>query len=622
MRIRGPMTMLAGTLLLAACGGGTSSGASTPGAGGTPTAPVTDGGTLNIGLTQEPTSFLAAGITSSMTFSYDADAPVTEGLLWYRSVEETVNAKTLADYWRPDLATEVPTVENGDVKTSGCANAAARMCVTWKLFWLKYRTKNPTPILSTSGWDQAIDCTEDSPTRATVSYGAVYAPYLAIGTGVYGIMPSKQLDAAFTGDQDLTKVTHTVDLTAGSGNPEAYKGSDTLDKIIIGTGPYVLQKYEPTKQIVLVRNRNYWDKARTPHLDRLILVIKGDVQAQLTAVKAGELDMGLDYRLAFLKQLQDTAKQGRIAVETIPESGAEKIDVNACGSATAKGLCDAASRANPALGDPKFKHAMLEAINRQSIVDNIAAGATVIPQDTWFYLGDEYNKDPSIPTTAYDPTRSAADLDAAGYKLSPSCHGGQGRAGLDGRCLELDFVTTSGNPARAAGQLAVQADLQKVGIFTNISQIKSGSLFGSYSDGGILYNHTFDLAMYTNTLSVPADPDSYYAAYHGNCGGGCPNSNQIPSKANSGQGQNSVAENNPVVDKGLDDARASVGLKVRSADYKKVEKELAKDLPELPLYQQVVVNSYSTKLQGLQRNDIVWLFNSYDWSCTAGVCQA
>ena len=67
----------------------------------------------------------------------------------------------LADYWVPELATEVPTLENGDVKVSG-----DRMDVTWKLrhgvkwhdgvaftskdvkatfdFWfLKYHDKNP-----------------------------------------------------------------------------------------------------------------------------------------------------------------------------------------------------------------------------------------------------------------------------------------------------------------------------------------------------------------------------------------------------------------------------------------------------------------------------------------------
>ena len=649
-RVAGVFGVLA--MGLAACGSGSSSssGAAT-GSGsdtGTPTPPVTAGGTMNVGLTQEPTSFLAAGITDSMTFSYDVDAPVAEGLLWYRSTDQTASAKSIADFWQPWLASEVPTTANGDVKTSGCPTTSAAMCVTWKLrndvtwqdgtkftshdvcatvdfFWTKYGIKkatNPTAILSTSGWDQMLDCKEDTPNQATIDFKAIYAPYLGLLTGVYGVMPSKQLDAALTTNSDLTKVKQTVDLSATTGNTDAYKGSDTLDKIIVGTGPYVLSSYVPTKSITYVRNKNYWNKQHQPSLDKIVFVIKGDVQAQFASVQAGELDMGLDYRLAFLKQLNDVAKNGKIAVETIPESGAEKIDLNLCGETTTHGLCGTDARTPAALADVAFRHALIEAINRKSIVDNVAAGATVVPADSWSYLGAEYIKTPDNPTSAYDTTKAAADLDAAGYKVSASCHGGQGRADKTGACLDLNFVTTSGNPARAAAQLAIQSDLQKVGIFTNISTIKSGSLFGNFSDGGVLYTHKFDLAMYTNTLSAPAEPDSDFASYHGDCGGSCTSDVQIPSKANSGQGQNDTGINDPIIDKALSDGRLNVDLSARTKAYQTMEVELAKQLPEIPLYQQVTVNSYSTKLQGLQRNDIIWLFNTYDWNCTGGVCQA
>jgi peptide/nickel transport system substrate-binding protein len=646
-------------ITVAACG---SSSSSSSGGGGSATAEETKdpnavgGGTLNIGLVQEPTSFLAAGWTDSMTFSYAADAPTNEGLLWYRSTSSTQSAKTQADFWRPDLATEVPTVANGDVKLSGCANTAAKMCVTWKLrdgvlwhdgskfsaddlcatadfIWLRYGANNPTAVLSTSGFDQLIKCTKDNPLQVTLDFKTVYGPYLSLFTGVYGIIPSKLLQAAFSQDADpktcaaakackgdLEKTPQTVDLGVGSGNTAAFKGTDTLDKITDGTGPYVLQSYVPTKAITLVKNTKYWDTKHLPSLDKIVFHIEADVPSQLAAVKAGELDMGLDYRLKFLKDLNDVAKLGKIAVETIPESGAEKIDLNLCSSA--KGLCGADAQTPAVLSDVKFRHAMIEGINRQSIVDSVAAGATVVPQDSWLYLGAEYAKSPDVSVTKYDATKAAADLDAAGYKVSSSCHGGAGRADSAGKCIDLNFVTTSGNPARATAQIAIQQDLQKIGIFTNLSTVTAGKLFGAFSSGGVLYNHKFDLAMYTNTMSSPAEPDSYWAGYHADCGGSCPENNQIPSKANNGQGQNDTAEDNAQVDKAMDDGRNSVDLTIRAAAYGTAEKLLAQDLPEIPLYQQVTVNSYSTKLQGLQRNDLVWTFNAYDWYCTGGNCQA
>lgn len=639
-------------VVLAACGSGGGGSTTTPNV--TSNSEAVNGGTLTVGVLQEPTSFLAAGIVDSMTYSYAVDAPVTEGLLWYRSKNETQNAKTLADFWRPDLATEVPTTANGDVKTSGCKNVTFSgkeqtpvMCVTWKLrdgvywhdgtelsskdvcdtfnfYWLKYQAKNPTAILSPTGWQETIGCDDSNRLQAVLSYRSTYGGYLGQATGVYGILPSKLLQNAFNGANgagtDLEKTPQTVNLALGSGNTDAYTGTDTLDKIIDGTGPYVFQKYEPGKDIILVKNKKYWDKSHQPHLDKIIMKFIADTQSQLAQASSGEIQYGMDYRLALLSDLNNVAKGGKLRVETIPESGAEKIDLNLCDNA--KGLCGDQATKSPFTADLKVRQAMIKAIDRQSIVKTIASGETVVPADSWIYLGAEFIKTTpeQDPTTAYDPAGAKTLLDEAGYKLSPNCHGGAGRADSAGHCMDLGFVTTSGNTARMNAQIAIQAQLQAVGIFTNLSDVKSGKLFGNFADGGLLYTHQFQLAMYTNTLSTPAEPDSWFSGYHADCGGTCPQFNQIPSSANSGQGQNDTGENNPTVDKAFDQGRSSVDLTVRAKAYKQAEVALAKDLPEIPLYQQVVVNSETTRLHGVQPNDVVWTFNMYDWYCDAGVC--
>ncbi|HEX3605072.1 MAG TPA: peptide ABC transporter substrate-binding protein [Candidatus Dormibacteraeota bacterium] len=654
-RMRQRFTVALGTgalVVLAACGSG--GGGSNP--TGQPTANnAVNGGTLTVGVLQEPTSFLAAGIVDSMTYSYAVDAPVTEGLLWYRSKTETQNARTLADFWRPDLATEVPTTANGDVKTSGCKNVTflgkdqtPKMCVTWKLrdgvkwhdgtqfsskdvcdtfnfFWLKYQAKPPTALSSTSGWQETIGCDSSNALQAVVSYRSTYGAYLSQATGVYGILPSKLLQTAFNGaagaGTDLEKTPQTVDLRVGSGNTDAYAGTDTLDKMIDGTGPYVFQKYEANKDIILVKNKNYWDKSRQPHLDKIIYKFISDTKSQLDQAAAGEIQFGMDYRLALLNDLNNVAKNGKLRVETIPESGAEKIDLNLCDNA--KGLCGDQATKSPFTADLKVRQAMIKAIDRQTIVKTIAANETVVPQDSWIYLGAEFIKTTpdQNPTTAYDPAGARKLLDDAGYKLSPACHGGLGRADSSGRCMDLGFVTTSGNTARQNAQIAIQAMLQAVGIYTNLSDVKSGKLFGNFADGGLLYTHQFQLAMYTNTMSAPAEPDSWFPGYHADCGGSCAELNQIPSAANNGNGQNSTGEDNPEVDSLFNQARSTVDLSQRTKAYKSAEALLAKDLPEIPLYQQVVVNSETSRLHGVQLNDVVWTFNMYDWYCDAGNCQ-
>src|SRR4029077_8807965 len=314
-----------------------------------------NGGILTVGVAEEPTSFLAAGIVDSMTYSYAVDAPITEGLLWYRSKNETQNAKTLADFWRPDLAPEGPTTANGDVKTSGGKNVTfggkeqtPKMCVTWKIrdnvfwhdgtqlsskdvcdtfnfYWLKYQAKNPTAILSPTGWQETIGCDDSNRLQAVLRYRSTYGGYLGQATGVYGILPSKLLQNAFNGANgagtDLEKTPQTVNLTVGTGNPDAYTGTDTLDKIIDGTGPYVFQKYEAGKDIILVRNKNYWDKSHQPHLDKIILKFIADTKSQLDQAAAGEIQYGMDYRLALLSDLNATAKNGKDPGGTLPRAG-------------------------------------------------------------------------------------------------------------------------------------------------------------------------------------------------------------------------------------------------------------------------------------------------------------
>ena len=47
---------------------------------------------------------------------------------------------------------------------------------------------------------------------------------------------------------------------------------------------------------------------------------------------------------------------------------------------------------------------------------------------------------------------------------------------------------------------------------------------------------------------------------------------------------------------------------------------LAALLPAIPLFQQVIVNTYSSSLLGVVQNDLVPDFNTAAWYCTDGNC--
>ena len=90
---------------------------------------IKPGGKVTVASWQEQDSLLACNITAAQSHACAYVNPAMEGLLTVRANQDPLpSSPKLSDYWVPELATEVPTLENGDVKVSG-----DRMDVTWKL---------------------------------------------------------------------------------------------------------------------------------------------------------------------------------------------------------------------------------------------------------------------------------------------------------------------------------------------------------------------------------------------------------------------------------------------------------------------------------------------------------
>jgi ABC-type transport system substrate-binding protein len=57
-----------------------------------------------------------------------------------------------------------------------------------------------------------------------------------------------------------------------------------------GTGPWRLTGLTPRERAELVPNRDYWDKARVPKLDRMILIPLPEPNARVAALRSGQVD--------------------------------------------------------------------------------------------------------------------------------------------------------------------------------------------------------------------------------------------------------------------------------------------------------------------------------------------
>jgi peptide/nickel transport system substrate-binding protein len=579
-----------------------------PGPSGATKAGAKAGGKLYAASWLEQNSMLDAGITAASQHAVADEAPMVEGLLGLTSTADLPKSPKLADFFQPQLATEVPTIENGDVRVSG-----STMAVTYKLrhgvqwsdgqpftakdvvdtvnfFYLKFKDNNPTQVFSTSGWDQISSVTTPDDYTAVVNYKSVYGPYLTNLAGPYGVLPSHLLQQSWSAGGDLTRTKLAIDNTPA--NPAAYKGTDTWDKWLVGTGPFVFKEWVPGDHLTMVKNNLWWGTHKA-YLDEITLKFEPDPNAQLADLRTSTIDLGLDFRATLLSPL---AHLPNVTTVVLPDSGAEKLDLNL---------------KNKYLADLTIRKAINMSIDKQRMVDTLLEGRTTVPPDSWICIGlSAWCADPSVPTTKYDPAGAKRLLDDAGYKVQTSGTDRGYRAFKDGTTISINLVTTSGNTLREQQEVQIGYDLQAIGIkvpmpFKNPT---AGKLYGAYAALGVLFNHAFDMAMYTN-MAPGGEPDYWYGAYV------C---DQIPTPANGGVGQNDVQECNPAVDAAFKAGRNTVSQTERKQAYVNAQKALATDLPEIPLYQHVTVNAYNNKLGGYKGNVDVWLNNTGDWYLIGG----
>jgi peptide/nickel transport system substrate-binding protein len=57
-----------------------------------------------------------------------------------------------------------------------------------------------------------------------------------------------------------------------------------------GTGPWKMSSFTPRERLELVKNDNYWNKARIPHIDKMVLLPMPEANARTAALLAGQID--------------------------------------------------------------------------------------------------------------------------------------------------------------------------------------------------------------------------------------------------------------------------------------------------------------------------------------------
>ena len=252
---------------------------------------------------------------------------------------------------------------------------------------------------------------------------------------------------------------------------------------IVSGGPFMLVKYTPKQIVLFKRNPNYYGPK--PHIDELGLQFFGTYDAEITALKSGQLD-GIE---TVPPTSVGTVKSAGFDVHQAPGNYFDDFIINSNPQQEAS---------HRELLNPLLREAFDYAIDRQAIVKTSLLGygqpgSSIIPPAT----GHWYN--PSVTPTPFNLTKAAQLLNQAGFKMGPN-----GVRIADGHPMSYTMIMpsdTTGGYGNRSFQI-IQTDFRKIGVQLNPKNLDNSAAFSA-----ITANHyrSFELSMWDWVPLI--DPD-------------------------------------------------------------------------------------------------------------------
>ncbi len=365
----------------------------------------------------------------------------------------------------------------------------------------------------------------------TIHFDEVKCSFATIGR--YEILPAHLERPVFDQDPATYRMRTTYDTDTT--NPGLH------------FGPYRITETVPGARITLGRNPEW--RGTDPGFEEIVVRVierSAALEANLLAgdidMIAGEVGIPLDQALGLRDRVGD-----RFSFVIKPGLFYEHIDLNLD---------------NPILSDQRVRQALLYAIDRQLIVDQLFGGTLPVANANISPLDAVYSDD--VPVYEHDPDAAAALLEEAGWT---EMRGGV-RQSAEGDPLRLVISTTAGNRTRELVQQVLQAQWKAVGIDVVIENHPPRVLFGDR-----MTRRNFNAMSLFAWISSPRNIPR--TTLH---------STMIPSEENSWIGQNFTGFADAETDRILDDLETVCGEAENQALWARLQRIYAEQLPALPLY--------------------------------------
>ena len=339
------------------------------------------------------------------------------------------------------------------------------------------------------------------------------------------------------------------DIKTAQKNPAVQKFADFFNseemnrnpKYLIGSGPYIFEKWETGQTVEFRRNPDYWNKDSAygrSYPARIIVRVIQDESAAIVAAKNNEVDLMYVMKpVDFVKTMAHPEQfKMRNADPTEPRFDYIGWNMN-----------------SPLFSSKKVRLALSYLVDRNTIIDKIHFGMAV-PIESPVYFEDKKHFNPDLPLIPYDPEKAKQLLAEEGWMDS----NGDGVLDktIDGRRVDFNFTfLLNTNESRKQAILVVIDALKKVGIQADVQPLE----WAVYLDK--TKKHQFDATM--GAWILTDYPPDEYQLFH---------SSQIK-----GEGSNFVSYRNDEADKIMADYRTEFDENKRIELIKHLQKILYDD---------------------------------------------
>ncbi len=313
----------------------------------------------------------------------------------------------------------------------------------------------------------------------------------------------------------------------------------------VGTGPFKLKEWNAAERTTLTAFDDHF-RGR-PYVDEFRMDVVPEASGRAAALEAGKADTTI-WPLG-PEDNQSIKDGGKFAYWDWVQGAINHFPLN---------------NEHPFLSDKEARKAMMYAIDRQSIVDDIFQGAAVVADSNMSPAFKWHTDD--VTKYDYDPDKAKQTLDAAGWT-------GSGTRAKNGQKAAFECIVKTGDTVRRPEAEIVQQLFKDVGIDMQLREEPSPAMLDGMRTGKA------DAALFNWTYGT-ADPDA---------------TNEL----SSGGANNFSHFKNAKVDELLKQGLTEMDEKKRIAIYQQIQQIITEEVPFLYILILKATTFYAKRVKGV-----------------------